>query len=494
MGTMRKTTRGRSLGELTTALVLALFAIMLLAGTALAAAPTAPKGTVTRPRGESSAAQLVRWLPNHAAPAALTLSGASRAARSPASLLRTTPSGPCNVTGHVYQGYPQGSPVAWLGGGVVVGYYDADGSWFPYPAVTTAGDGSYAVSSVAETTEGEIDAYPSGSDDSFWSWGHTFTAAGPNVVDIQPGAIGVVVNRSSDSNWNGWSLPYVQTVGTNGGAGSYVADGSPMIANAMPADCQYAVIDTWANEWTELPISTPLTVSPGQLNPATITADEADFQRIWVKKPTFASGKPGSTCAVALQNFTPGWSVGLYGYGIAPRAAARDWPVSPVPTGTTGTYTRTVTIPSTAQPGYAYDLHAYRNDTISSVVGTSWLDLSYGFQVCTLKSSPSRVRPNVWYTLSGVIPTEGHWGSHPGKSKYVTLYWSTKKRPQPTVWNPTKQGWHFGFRKKANRFGKYVFHALLEPGDRTTYQVVRYAGDNEYNGGFTSVVKTTLVR
>src|SRR5665647_2859927 len=103
MGTMRKTTRGRSLGELTTALVLALLAIMLLAGTALAATRTAPKGTVTRPHGESSAAQLVRWWPNRAAPAASTPSGASLAARSPAS-------GPCNVTGHVYQGYPQGSP------------------------------------------------------------------------------------------------------------------------------------------------------------------------------------------------------------------------------------------------------------------------------------------------------------------------------------------------------------------------------------------------
>jgi len=473
-------------------LVFALIAVTACyAALPIAAAWSSPSAAS---HGESRMAQRARWFPNRAAPARSTLSGASLAARSPAGPLRTTPSGPCTVTGHIYQGYPQSSPLAWLGGDVVAGYYDGAGSWFPYPPVTAAAGGSYTVSGVVETTQGEIDAYPSGSDDSFWSWNHTFTAAGPNVVDIYPGAVGVSVNRSSDSSWNGWSSPYIQTAGASGGAGTVLADGNPMIANAMPADCQYAVINTWSNEGAELPISTPLSVSSGQLNPATITANEDDFQRIWVNKPAFASGKPGSACTVALQNFTPGWNVGFYGYGIAPRLAARDWTVSPVPTGTTDTYTRTVTIPSTAQPGYTYDLHAYRDDYISSAVGTSWLDLGYGFQVCTLKSSRSRVPVNVWFTLSGIVPTEGHWGSQPGKSKYVNLYWSVKKRPQPAVWNPTKRGWHLALRKKANRYGKYTFHILLQPQDRTTYWVIRYPGDGWYYPGFTSVVRTVLIR
>jgi hypothetical protein len=143
-----------------------------------------------------------------------------------------------------------------------------------------------------------------------------------------------------------------------------------------------------------------------------------------------------------------------------------------------------VTIPSTATPGYDYDLHVYRAD------GASGLDLTTYFQVASLKASPTSARRGRSVRLSGIVPTQGHMGTTLGKAKYVTLYQRTKAAGPPTAWNAAAKGWHKVGTLRANGLGKYQSH-LLHP-LRTTWYVVRYPGDTWYYAGYTSVIKVAV--
>ena len=146
--------------------------------------------------------------------------------------------------------------------------------------------------------------------------------------------------------------------------------------------------------------------------------------------------------------------------------------------------TVTVTIPSTATPGYDYDIHVVRTDSDSA------LDIETYYQVASLKASAKSIRHGGSVRLTGVVPTQGHEGGTAGKTKPIVVYQRTKSAGQPTVWNAASKGWHKVATLKASGLGKYTSH-LLHP-SRTTWYVVRYPGDNWYFAGYTSVIKVTV--
>ena len=132
--------------------------------------------------------------------------------------------------------------------------------------------------------------------------------------------------------------------------------------------------------------------------------DEANAQRAYITKPTWASGRPGSRVALRLENFPAAWVSSVWGYPSYPTTAAAR---------ALGSYTSkgafreavSRTLPATAEPGYAYAFG------LNHEPGPLYLETH--FQVCTLKSTKTVDRARAApIKLSGVIPTEGHWGSH----------------------------------------------------------------------------------
>jgi photosystem II stability/assembly factor-like uncharacterized protein len=215
-----------------------------------------------------------------------------------------------------------------------------------------------------------------------------------------------------------------------------------------------------------------------QLN---LSANQADAQRIMIKTPYWASGKPGTSVKMLLQQFRKGFVSAFSGYSEYPAGA---------PTRSLGSYTskgnrneyKTLTVPSTAKPGYWYLLGVKHSDGV--------LYLETPFQVCTLKASKTAIPRGGSVKLSCVVPTQGHWGSTAGKRKPIAVYQRTTEAGQPTVWDPTKKGWKLVGVFRADGFGKFTTKALKPT--RTTWYVVQYAGDDWYWGAFTSVVKVKV--
>jgi hypothetical protein len=143
-----------------------------------------------------------------------------------------------------------------------------------------------------------------------------------------------------------------------------------------------------------------------------------------------------------------------------------------------------VTIPSTATPGYDYEIHVSRTDD------GSMLDITTSFQVASLKASPTSIRHGGAVRLSGIIPTQGHMGSTAGKSKSVILSQRTRAAGPPAAWNAAAKGSHEVGTLKANGLGKYASR-LLHP-KHTTWYVVYYPRDSRYWAAFTSVLKVTV--
>jgi hypothetical protein len=386
---------------------------------------------------------------------------------------------PCTITGHVF-GFDGG---AVAGAAVDLLYVDASDALCYVGSTSTGLDGSFQFSAVPETTEGIIAVSLEGGS-ALQSWGNTFTASGPNNFELQPGLTGVQTVRSVNPKWNTWQQLRVETYGSKGGGTTWV-DGGNGMANVLAPDCDYAVAYPYDNQGIEWRPSLPLSVVPGAQTAESMTFDQdADGRSAWISSPYWQSGKAGTKIKVTLANWPAGHQMSFYGWSQAPTGQYKDWPFyvnsNGAPFGTTD-----LTIPSTAPAGYNYELHVYRYDDQASE-----LDLSLYFQVASLKSSRTWIRRGGAIRLSGVIPTQGHMGSVPGKAKYVTIYRRTTSAGQPTAWDATKRGWVRVGAVRANGYGKYVT-SLLRP-KRTTWYVVRYPGDNWYHRAFTSVIKVVV--
>jgi hypothetical protein len=304
---------------------------------------------------------------------------------------------------------------------------------------------------------------------------------------LRPGMTGAEVVQGSDEDWQGWQSFRLQTMGSGGGgittnAGDsdegYV-DGSGYV---MAPDYDYAVAYPWDDQGIEWFGSSP-PVTAGAYDGHTMVFDQDNGRSAWIGAPYWASGKPGTKVTLVLENWPSGYQMAFYGYSQAPSAKEKDWGFYVQSDGSEyGTVG--LTIPSTATPGYDYELHTWRYDTTTPA---SLLDLTTYFQVASLKASRSTVNHGGTARLGGVVPTQGHMGAKAGKSKSVVLYQRTTAAGQPTT---STKGWHKLATLKANGLGKYASR-LLHP-KRTTWYVVRYPGDTWYWAAFTSVVKVAV--
>ena len=158
-----------------------------------------------------------------------------------------------------------------------------------------------------------------------------------------------------------------------------------------------------------------IAVSPGSQAGPGQTAYQSQAQRVWMDD--WGSGKPGTRTWLALNNYPNGWL--NYIGGVA------DWPSAAKPrdfgtfttTGSTSHDWKSITIPSTAPPGYAYWMWANHDG--------GPLSLSTWFQVCTLKPSRSAVRrarrsPSAaWYRSRGTTGARGNAHLRPHLQDHV---------------------------------------------------------------------------
>ncbi len=383
------------------------------------------------------------------------------------------------VNGHVYDfgGSPMnGAYVAWavtLGEGFEAGDAQSDAL------------GAYSLSNLpAAPGTGELLV---GSPSEPWAIGRydaTWADPGPTTFDFRPGVVSTVLLRGGP--WDFWNAVSVYLYGADARSGvagmSTVAGADPQVsgwAYGTPGTYQNGAAYFWMDEGKEF--ATTTTLVAGAASGDTIVVDQAGAQRIMVTSPYWASGKPGTVVKVRHENYPAGWTLDYSGYADSPTGKPFKSYGSLATTGASP-FSKGLTIPATAPAGYWYVVNATHRE--------GPLSLDTPFQVCTLKASKSAIRKGASIRLSGVIPTEGHWGSQPGKSKYVTIYKRTTAAGQPTVLDPTKKGWTRVARVKANGLGRYA-SAYLKPA-RTTWYVVWYPRDQWYWGAYTSVLKVRV--
>jgi hypothetical protein len=383
--------------------------------------------------------------------------------------------GPGDLTGTVLDA--AGNPVAdasvwaWYKDGVtgdmmVVGYTD------------TLADGSFVIPNTHETTGGEIDVFLP-TDASFYRTGLTYTAAGPNEFILQPGLVNVELTLKPGSTWK--PPMRVETQGEGGGAECWV-DGAAGTALVAGSSVDYAVAYTYDNEAIEKVVDPSIAVTPGATN-GTIAFNQADALSAAISYPPFASGKAGREVKIKLSNWPAGDVIDFEGYAVAPSGTWKAW--SAVTATGAASFFRALTIPSTAPSGYAYNIMVFRDH----IEHPLYLNVTY--QVASFASSSATIRRGTGISLGGRVPTIGHWGSDAGLSKTVTLYKRTSAAGVPTNWDATKNGWTRVLTMKADGYGKYRTSYYLKP-SRTTWYIVRYPGDAQYRGGYTSIVKVVV--
>ena len=464
--------------KLSLTLFLALTAAVLWPAAGLALTPHVMKPLVSAPRQSAHT--------TYSLPAGL------RKAVTPAFTPRHAPgrfmaaraaTGPCTVTGHVFD----------FGGTALAGvevdlWYTNSSDVDEFVAwVDTDNTGMFTFTGVPETTAGELDVWTGSGDDGFFSTGNTFTAAGPNDFTLRPGMTGAEVLEGTDETWQGWQSFRLVTYGSGGGGVTTIngdssqgsVDGEGYV---MAPDYNYAVAYPWDNQGIES-FGSALPVTTGASDGKTMVFDQDNGRGAWIYTPYWQSGKPGTKVALILENWPVNYEMAFYGISQAPNATEKDWGFYVTSDGSQ--YGRVdLTIPTTATPGYDYELHTWRYNT---TVPESRLDLTTYFQVATLKASRSTVKHGGTVRLSGIVPTQGHMGRTVGKAKSVVLYGRTTAAGQPTT---TTKGWHKVATLRANGLGKFT-SSLLHP-KRTTWYVVHYPGDNWYFGAYTSVIKVTV--
>lgn len=360
---------------------------------------------------------------------------------------------------------------------------------------TTDADGHAELPGVpaADSQNGEIAVDLASADDGYYDlWNLSWPATGW-IGALQAGNLPVTLVRSDDTAWNTWEAARVWLYAHNAGgevhlaasnlarSGAY-ASGYARTIQTGPEELHAGAAYFWDNEGLELSVD-GISVAPGQTAAAAPTAYEADAQRLWLGD--WASGKPGSSAWVVMNDYPDGWVNHISGLADYPSSAK---------TKSFGDFTCTgadfeaqrITIPSTVTPGYVYWVEVAHTD--------GPLDLWTTFQVCTLKPSRARVSTSASVTLSGIVPVKGHYGSKKGTPKYVTLYKTTSAKlagsqPKAAGGNRSAAKWVKVGRVRSDGLGKYKLST--RPG-KTTWYCAWYARDAWYYGSWTSVTKVTV--
>jgi hypothetical protein len=373
------------------------------------------------------------------------------------------------------------------------GAADAHGVYSIAGGALTDGSGAYTISGVgAAAGRGELWVHQPGTDDYLRRFGLTFADPATTTLDFRPGKLNFTTDRAT--SWRNWKFVRVVTFGSDAVSstsartvvGSTAAGGASAAVKALPNTLTSALVYYWpyqAVEWT--PVS-PVAITAGVTASDTISVSQAAARRLRVAAPFWHSGKAGSAVKLVIANWPAAATAHFY---AAPRfpagGAATHFPLAFTSVGIQP-QTVTLQLPATARPGYAYNFIAQRTDSGSN------LSLTAPFQVCTLKASATKIAKGGAIRLSGVVPTQGHWGAAKGLPKVVTIYKRTTNPTigQPTVWDATREGWRLADTSLTNAYGNYT-SMVLHP-QRTTWYVVRYPGDAWYWRAFTSVIKVTV--
>jgi hypothetical protein len=211
-----------------------------------------------------------------------------------------------------------------------------------------------------------------------------------------------------------------------------------------------------------------------------LTVHETDAQRVWLTTPTWYSGKPGATVKMAFNNYPAGWINRVGAWSDDP-AETVDGTYGEFESTGTATHTRSFKISAAAKPGYAYWF------TVDHLNGQGSLYLNECYQVCTIKASKTSIRKGAKVRLTGIVPTQGHWGSTAGLKKVVTVYAHKGSAPVPAKWDPRSKGWFKLGTVKTNGLGAYTTPYFKPP--YTATLVVRYPGDEWYYRAYTSTTK-----
>lgn len=384
-------------------------------------------------------------------------------------------SGPCLVSGHVYNW--SGTPVA----NALVEIYDSPTA-SEYFAVLTDAAGAFEFAGFPETAGGELwVALPNG--DYLWNTALTFTAAGPNDFDLRPGRVGFRLVEGG--LWSDFPLPKserVRMANENAGASTLITQ-SGGNALAMAPGVDSAIEYLYSNQAVEVLFGgSPIAVTPGVTN-GSVDFDYNNLREVYIVSPYWWSGKAGGTARTVLVGWPAGQTVAVTGYSDSPTPTARSFG-SFATSGSSEIY-RSVTIPATAPAGYKYNLVFSRTDSGSQ------MELVVPYQVASFKASKTSIYRGGSVYVTGRVPVEDRWGSTPGKKKTVTLYRRSTSAAPPTNWSdPSKNGWTRVGSYTANGYGVFKTGSLRPT--RSTSYVVRYPGDNEYDRGFTSVIRVSV--
>jgi hypothetical protein len=369
---------------------------------------------------------------------------------------------------------------------MVWGYTDDAGTWQYGNATTTNAYGYYQFIGVRETTKGTIEADVTSLVAYIIRESLTFTP-GTNTVDILPGLVSFAVSDKSGYEFN---EVLVHAYGDLGECRTQLGGESGTVLAFTPA-VTYAVVyftkdgGNW-DEGVEWAGSTPVTTD---VPTGSIVVDESKASWTYVGAPYWASGPPGAQTKHVMEQWLAPMRARILGHEDSPAGTGKSWPNELVGT-TAARRVVKLTIPRTATPGYTYVIRALRSDLISAHGGISMLNPTTTFELCTLKASKTSISRGAAVRLSGVVPTQGHWGSQPGRRNTVILYARTKSPSgQPKTWDATKSGWKKVARFKSNKLGAYARRVTPAA---TTWYVVRYDEDNWYYGGYTAVVRVRV--
>jgi hypothetical protein len=361
---------------------------------------------------------------------------------------------------------------------------EAEQTWYWGTGVTD-GAGAYSVDA-RPTTDGQVWAYPG--DSTFGRAGRTWTAGGSDQVDLYPGRVNVSATRGGP--WTGFGGYTVRLMGSTeysrGDVTAADTASSPVNGTIEALDGSYAggSVTFFYDEGIEF--STPVTVTSGATSGTTVNVDEANAQRVWIQAPYWASGKPGATVKLARNNFPAGWINDVTGYSDPKSTAYKAFGKKTSAGGSTESVS--VKVPATAKPGYGYWI-GFQHVDASGDAEPLYVEEMY--QVSTMKPSKTAISKGTRIRVSGVVPTEGHWGSQAGKRKSIALWWHKGTAGVPTKWVPKKSsGWILVGAMKTTTLGAYTTPYIRPPATGTL--VVQYEGDEWYWGAYTSVRKVTV--
>ena len=241
-----------------------------------------------------------------------------------------------------------------------------------------------------------------------------------------------------------------------------------------------------ASEGVEVP--GPISITSGATPASTITANEADAQRLLLIKPQGGSGKPGAAVTIVRQNFPAGWRNSVTGYSDGQQQSSFKDYGTKVSQGNANESV-TVKIPSTAKPGYQYFVGFQHIDASGDYLP---LYVETAYQVCTIKPSKSSIAKGAKIRVTGIVPTQGHWGSQLGIRKNVTVLWhkGTAAVPTGTTAKALKGWYRVGKILKCTGTGSYSTPYFKPPATGTF--VVYYDADDWYWGAYTSTAKVTV--